>query len=114
MKLLSDKITITELQEMASTGFGNLVKAVVDVDKGLLVVEAELHSDQEGYLIDQGSRQEDLWGINLYPEFPKMDENFVEFDSMINLKPSFKNGSRMVENPLIREKILEIVRGWVT
>ncbi len=113
MKLLSEKIAIPELQEMANAMFGNLVKAVVDVEKGLVVVDAELHSDQEGYLIDQGSRQEDLWGINLYPEFPKTDENFVEFDSMINLKPTFQNKSRSVENPEARKKILAIIDEWI-
>ncbi len=113
MRLLTEKITQAELQEMSRRVFGNLVKAVVDVEKNLLVLDAELHSDEEGYLLDRGSRQQDVWGINLYPEFPVGDENFVEFDSMINLRPLENNHSRSVDDPAIREKILKIVRDWI-
>jgi hypothetical protein len=114
MKCLTEKIPLTELQAMADAGFGNLVKAVVDVDKRIIVIDAEMHSDQESYLLERGSRQTDLWGINLYPEFPKEDENFIEFDSMINLRPLDDNRSRSVENAETRKKITEIVRDWVT
>jgi hypothetical protein len=113
MKILTQIISIPELQDMAGRMFGNLVKAVVDVEKRIIVVYAELHSDQENLLLGNGSRQQDLWGINLYPEFPKDDENFVEFDSMINLRPAYNNKSRSVENPEIRRKIAEIVKEWV-
>jgi hypothetical protein len=84
-----------------------MVKAVVDVEKGLIAVDAELHSDLEALLLQQGSRQAHLWGINLYPGM--QGEDFVEFDSMINLRPSLGNRSRGVENLAIRKKILEIV-----
>jgi hypothetical protein len=113
MKLLTGKITLSQLHEMAQLRFGNLVKAVVDIERSLIVVDAELHSDQESFLLDQGSRQKDLWGINLYPEFPIDDENFVEFDSMINLRPLENNRSRSVEDPVIRDRILRVVREWV-
>lgn len=113
MKLLTEKITLTDLLDMARRTFGNLVKAVVDVERNLLVVDAELHADQESFLLENGSRQDDLWGINLYPEFPKSDENFVEFDSMINIRPLAENRSRSVDNPEIRAKILRIVGEWV-
>ena len=113
MILITQKISIKELQEMADQMFGNLVKAVVDVNKKLMVVDAELHSDQECLLLENGSRQQDLWGINLYPEFPKEDENFVEFDSMINLRPSENNKSRSVEDSDIQRLIIKIVREWV-
>jgi hypothetical protein len=98
---------------MADHMFGNLVKAVVDIDKKIIVLDAELHSDQESFLLENGSEQRNLWGINLYPEFSKDDDNFIEFDSMINLRPSDSNKSRSVENPEIRKLIIEIVRNWV-
>jgi len=96
---------------MASAMFGDLVKAVVDVRREIMAVDAELHSDQEAYLLEKGSEQRDLWGINLYPEL--QDEGFVEFDSMINLRPSQGNRSRGVDDPGIRGKILEIVYSLV-
>ncbi len=107
MKIVGKKITADELDEMAKNMFGNLVKAVVDVEKEILAVDAELHADLEALLLEKGSKQKDLWGINLYPELK--GEDFVEFDSMINLRPSQGNRSRGVENPDIRKKIIEIV-----
>lgn len=107
-----EKISVDELKTMAEKMFGNLVKAVVDIDQGILVVDAELHSDQEEYLLERGSKQENLWGINLYPE--QIGADFVEFDSMINLRPSQGNRSRSVDNPGIQKKIVEIVNKKIT
>ena len=105
------KISREELSKMASKMFGNLVKAVVDVEKGKLVIDAELHSDEEAYLLESGSKQENLWGINIYPELPK--EERIEFDSMINLRPSQGNTSRGVEDENVQRKILDIVNSKI-
>jgi hypothetical protein len=105
------RIQLNELSEMAEAVFGDLVKAVVDIEKNIMVVDAELHADEEAFLLEQGSNQNDLWGINLYPALSGGD--FVEFDSMINLRPSLGNRSRGVESPKIREKILQIVNELV-
>jgi len=91
--------------------FGNLVKAVVDAEKEIMVVNGELHSDEQELLIEQGSKQENLWGINIYPEAG--DENWIEFDSVINLKPHFGNRTRGVEDPKIKEKIIKIINKLV-
>ncbi len=111
MRIVEENISIDELKKMASKMFGNLVKAVVDVEEGKLVVDAELHSDQEAYLLEQGSKQENLWGINIYTELPR--EERIEFDSMINLRPSQGNYSRGVENEEIQNKILDIVNSKI-
>jgi hypothetical protein len=108
MKIVEENITLDELQEMSGKMFGNLVKAVVDIQKGIMAVDAELHSDEEALLLENGSQQGDLWGINLYPEFFSLAD-FVEFDSMINLRPSENNRSRGVDDPEIRKKILTII-----
>ncbi|MBI2616652.1 hypothetical protein HYW55_00795 [Candidatus Gottesmanbacteria bacterium] len=92
---------------MAKASFGTLVKVVVDIEKEILVVDSELHADEEAYLLSQGSHQEHLWGINLYPDLPESE--WIEFDSMINLRPASGNISRGVNNPAIREKIVFIV-----
>jgi hypothetical protein len=83
----------------------------VDVEKEIMAVDAELHSDEEELLIENGSDQKNLWGINLYPALD--DDEFVEFDSMINLRPSLGNFSRGVDDPQIRGKIISIVNLWV-
>lgn len=106
MKIITEKITLRELNEMAKNMFGNLVKAVVDVEKKIMVVDGELHADEETLLLQSGSEQKNLWGINIYPE---KKEDRVEFDSIINLRPFQGNKSRGVENEQIRKKIIQIV-----
>jgi len=96
---------------MAERMFGNLVKGVVDLEKGILAVDGEMHADLEEYLIKQGSKSENLWGINFYPD--SKGEDFLEFDSMINLKPALGNRTRGVEDPAIREKIAALVKQLV-
>ena len=107
MKIV-DKITVEELYAMGEKMSEPLVKGVIDVTKRLLAVDAGLHSDEEFYLLEMGSSQTDLWGVNLWPEFFGTEE-FVEFDSMINIRPAQNNRSRNVEDPKIRQLIYEIV-----
>lgn len=108
MKIIAndEKISVKELSEMAQKMFGNFVKGVVDTEKEIMAVDADLHADEEALLLEKGSEQKNLWGINLYPEIK--GEDFIEFDSMINLRPSQNNRSRGVENAEIREKIIKI------
>lgn len=107
MKIITDILTLDELKQMAAALFENSIKAVVDVDRELIAVDAELHSDLEALLLQGGSKQKDLWGINLYPEL--QGEDFIEFDSMINMRPSQGNRSRGIDNEEVRKKIIEIV-----
>jgi hypothetical protein len=112
MKVVDNEISIKELKKRASKMFGNLVKGVVDAEEAILVIDAELHSDQEAYLLERGSNQENLWGINIYPDLDKKER--VEFDSMINLRPSQNNNSRGVEDEEIRRKIRDIVNSKIS
>lgn len=108
-----DKISVSELSEMATKMYGDLVKAVVDLENGSMVVDAEMHVDEEQLLLENGSKQKNLWGINLYPDKFNTDE-FVEFDSMINLRPNQQNNSRSVESQDTRSAIIDLVLGKVT
>jgi hypothetical protein len=107
MKIIDKIITLNELEKMAADTFIDMVKAVVDVDRGLIAIDAELHSDLEALLLGNGSRQKDLWGINLYPDMH--GEDFIEFDSMINIRPSQENMSRGVDSKETCDKIIDIV-----
>ena len=113
MKIIqqNDIVSVDELREMSQKMFGNLVKAVVDVEREIVALDAELHADQEAYLIEQGSMQQHLWGINIYPDL--RGEAMIEFDSMINLRPSQGNRSRGVEDPALRSHILSIVLKFI-
>lgn len=107
MKIIDNKISFNEIKKIAEKMFGNLVKAVVDVEKEIIAIDGELHSDEEALLLEKGSKQENLWGINLYPEIK--GDDWIEFDSMINLRPSLKNFTRGIDNSDIRKKIIKIV-----
>ena len=107
MQIVRESIALSSLQEMAEAMFGNLVKAVVDVELGIMAVDGELHADEEALLLEHGSEQRHLWGINIYPDLPNADR--IEFDSMINIRPSQGNRSRRVDDPAIRGRIVHIV-----
>jgi hypothetical protein len=107
IRVIEEVMDIEELVRIGAEGFGDLVKGVVDIEKEIMAIGGELHADEEAILLSSGSRQENLWGINLYPQ--KKDEDFIEFDSVINLKPSQGNRSRGIENPQIQKRIKEII-----
>jgi len=111
MEILGKPVAIHELNKIAADTFGDLVKAVVDIGRALIAIDAELHSDLEALLLEDGSRQEDLWGINFYPGLGAGE--FVEFDSMINMRPSCGNQSRGVDDKKTQQKIIEVVSKWV-
>lgn len=107
IKIVISSIAKAELLEIAKNQFGDLVKAVVDVEMGIMAIGGELHADEEALLIEQGSRQENLWGINLYPE--KLEDEWLEFNSMINVRPSRGNRSRGIEDLAMQDKIKNIL-----
>lgn len=111
IKVIKNSITRAELVTMASQQFGDMVKAVVDVEQGIMAIGGELHSDEEGVLLDQGAKQQNLWGINLHPEKPASE--WIEFDSMINVRPSGGNRSRYVERAEVRDAVTRIVNRLV-
>ena len=100
-----------ELRRLAAGRFGDLVKAVIDLERRIMIVDADLHADQEAALLADGSQQRHLWGINFYPELPESE--WLEFDSMINVRPSMGNRSRSVDDPATRERIAALVRELV-
>lgn len=107
IQIIRDTITKKQLADLASQRFGDLVKAVVDVERGIMAIGGELHADEEAILIADGSKQENVWGINFYPALT--NEDWIEFDSMINVRPSQNNRSRGVDDSAIQAKIRAIV-----
>lgn len=107
IKVIKDQISQRELKLLAELTFGDFVKAVVDVKKEVVAFGGEMHADMEAVLISQGSEGKNLWGINLYPQ--KTGDEWLQFNSMINIKPSLNNRSRGVENPETQEKIRKII-----
>jgi len=111
MQILSKPISKAELYELAQNTFGDMVKCVADIDRNLIAVDADLHADLETMLLNNGSKQESLWGFNLYPEVE--GEDFIEYDSLINIRSWQGNMSRYVESEENRNKVEQIVNQYI-
>jgi len=86
---------------------GDMVKAVVDIEQGLIAVEAEWHSELMTLLIEEsGSNGNDTWGINLHPN------KTIEYNSLINIKPGL-NRSMDIEDEGLQEKVNKVVYSWL-
>jgi hypothetical protein len=107
----ADPISLDELRRLVPGRFHDFVKGVVDLRRGVLLLDADMHADQEAALLAEGAGQRDLWGINLYPQLEGPD--WLEFDSMINLRPSFGNRSRGVDDAATRDAIAALVASLV-
>ena len=112
MLILNSPISRAQLKEYAANTFGDMIKCVADVDKGLLAIDADLHADLERLLLENGSQQTSLWGFNLYPD--ETGEDFIEYDSLINIRSWQGNPSRDVLDQEVRGKIVNIVDKFIT
>ena len=113
MQIARETIALSTLERMAEGMFGNLVKAVVDIEQGIMAVGGEMHADEEALLLDEGSPQPSLWGINLYPaQFGT--PRFIEFDSVINIRPRQGNRTRSVDDAVVCAAVTSIVQRLVS
>ena len=112
MLILNSPISRSELKEYAANSYGDMIKCVADVDKGMMAIDADLHADLERMLLEQGSEQTALWGFNLYPD--EGGNDFIEYDSLINIRSWQGNPSRNVMDQNVREKIASIVGKFIT
>ncbi len=87
---------------------GEFVKVVVDLERRILSAGCELHIDCAEELAKDGSKRENLWGANVYPQ--KRD---IQFVSLINIRPADGNRSMEIELPDIKEKVGAIITGLV-
>lgn len=110
-RIVREAISFADVLDLADRSFGDMVKASVDIGRGVLAIGGELHSDEEALLIEDGAAQADVWGINIYPSEP--GDAWIEFDSMINVRPGQGNRSRGVEDPVIQSKIRHVVEALI-
>ena len=111
MIILERPISRAQLKEYAANTFGDMIKCVSDVDKGLLAIDADLHADLERLLLENGSQQTSLWGFNLYPD--ETGDDFIEYDSLINIRSWQGNPSRDVLDQGVKDKIASIVGKFI-
>lgn len=111
IRIVKEKINTADIENMAKEGFGDMVKAVVDIERRIMAIGGELHADAEAVLLDDGSEQKNIWGINVYPD--KSGDEMVRFTSMINIRPTQGNRSRDIQLPEVKEKIQNILKDLI-
>lgn len=111
IKIIKEKIRKEELANIVKENYGDMTKAVVDIEKKIMAIGGELHADANEVLIKNGSSQKDVWGINIHPDKPGGQQ--IIFNSLINIRPSADNRSLGVESKEIRERIIEIVNNLI-
>jgi len=111
IKIFTDKIELAEIKRLAEDSYGDMVKAVVDIENEIVAVGGEWHADAEKVLLDNGSNQKDLWGINLYSE--KVGDDFIEYNSLINIRPKSGNRTGDIELTEVKDKIKKIINNSV-
>ena len=102
--IVRQRATEKEINEMLE-GLETYIKLAVDVERNILAGGGEYHADCEEVLLEDGSRQEDIWGADWYPEHRK-----VEFGALINIRPHQGNRSMEIEDPKLRDRIETITR----
>ncbi|MEK7506616.1 MAG: DUF5674 family protein [Patescibacteria group bacterium] len=111
MRILAKPVKLAELRPLAEKIFGDLVKGVVDIKRELVAIDAGLHVDLAEMLVAQGSQGADLWGFDIFPE--RTGDDWLEFDSLINIKPLTGNRSRAIENPAVRQQAAAIIKKFI-
>lgn len=108
LHIIEKPISKEELKKIAEERFGDLVKGAIDIEQEIMALGGEFHMDEANFLYEQRqSKSDNVWGINLYPD--KAGDDILEFDSVINIKSNLGNRTRGVDDPIIQEKIREIV-----
>ncbi|MDO8593426.1 MAG: DUF5674 family protein [bacterium] len=111
IKIIEDSIPLDELREIAKEFYGTMVKGVVDIEKGIVAFGGEYHMDSNIMILDHGSRQGDVWGFNIYPDMPR--NSWIEYVSLINIRPLANNRDMEVQDPQIRARMKEIIESKI-
>lgn len=102
--IVRERATPAQIVEMCEV-FGSMIKLAVDLERKILAGGGELHSDCEEVLLQDGSKQEDVWGGDWYPDWKE-----VGFESLINIRPRQDNRSTILQSPVLRQKLEAVVR----
>jgi hypothetical protein len=111
IEIVKEKISLDEIKKLAQESFGDMVKVVVDIKQGIMAAGGEMHADSEQLLLEQGSKQQDLWGANLYPD--SEDEHFIEYQSLINIRPRVGNRGMEIADESIRGRVKKVIETLV-
>ena len=101
---LREKASQNQIREMLQE-YDTMIKIVVDIRQRIVSGGGEMHADCESVLLESGSEQDDLWGANWYP-----DEQRIEFESLINIRPRMGNRSIILQDENLRKQVEDVTR----
>ncbi len=107
IRIVTDNIPLSELREVAKEFYGEMIKGVVDVEKEIVAFGGEWHMDANTILIENGSKQNTVWGFNLYLDEPR--ESWIVCTSLINIRPHDGNRSIEVQDSVLCATMSKIV-----
>jgi hypothetical protein len=105
--ILHEKATVAQFADML-VDHTTMIKVVVDVRRSLLAGGGDMHADSEQVLLDRGSAQDDLWGANWYP-----DDQRIEYESLINIRPRLGNRSIVLQDEALRQKVAAVIHAML-
>lgn len=110
IRIIEQKYTLSDLEQFRGCPYDSMIKYVVDIEKGIIAIGGEMHSDAEQVLLSNGSNQEAIWGANLYPWNDPIE---IEFTSLINIRPGIGNRSMEIQDDAIKELVKNITNKWI-
>jgi hypothetical protein len=111
IKVYKTKVSKAELDQLAQDGYGDMIKGVVDIYEKIIALGGELHADCEEILLEQGCKQVNLWGFNIYPE--KLKDERLEYTSFINIRPKQGNFQIEVKDQDRRNQMKFVIDGMI-
>jgi len=107
IKIIDKKITENELREIAKDFYTDMIKGVVDIERGIMAMGGEYHMDANMILIENGSKQQNIWGFNWY--FDRTGDERVEYVSLINIRPAQGNRTMEVQDASLRSTMKIVI-----
>jgi hypothetical protein len=107
IKIYKSKVSKPQLDAMAQENYGDMVKGVVDLQQKIIALGGDLHADAEEILLNQGSKQIDLWGFNIFPS--KTKDARIEYISFINIRPKQGNFQMEIKDESLRRQIKTVI-----
>ena len=94
-----------EALKQARMDYKDFVKVTIDIKNEIVALGGEYHIDAERILLEQGSKQENIWGGGV-----DLSTNTFVINAMVNLRPG-RNDSTDILDPTTRERFLSLAQG---
>ena len=107
-EIIKNPVSREQFLGHAKTTYGDMAKVVIDTTRDVMAIGGEMHADGEALLLEDGSKQEYLWGANVYVE-PMANGERIVYSSLINIRPRQGNRDMEIQDPTIRTRVKEVI-----